>query len=63
MGFTITSAQDVTIDGIGLLEGGEPHIVSAEELRLFQVLHGISLGKAKFPSSITVEYHLEEEVK
>lgn len=55
MHFVITSEQDVCIDGIGMLKSGEPKEVSADELKLFQVMNGVSLPKARFPSSVSVE--------
>jgi hypothetical protein len=61
MHFVITSEQDVSIDGIGILKGGEPKNVSADELRLFNIMNKVTLAQANFPPFITVEYDMNEE--
>jgi hypothetical protein len=61
MHFVITSDQDVSIDGIGTLTGGEPKKVSAQELAMFEVMNRVKLANANFPNFVTVEYDLDEK--
>lgn len=59
MHFELTSDRDVTVDGIGLLKAGETKIVTDEERRLFQALHGKTVARANFPDFVSVVYNTE----
>jgi hypothetical protein len=61
MHFVMTSGQDVSIDGIGLLKGGEPRVISADELRMFEVMNKVALAKAKFPVFVSVVFDMTKE--
>lgn len=54
MHFEIVSDKDVLVDAIGLLVANEPKVVTDDELRLFQVFHGVSIAKANFPANVIV---------
>lgn len=50
--FELVSAQEVTINGVGLLKAEEPKEVDQEMFDHFRAEHGYSLTKANFPSSV-----------
>lgn len=61
--FEITSEKPVTIDAVGLVSPDLPPVVLSEQsLRLFEVYHGVSLSKAKFPDHVKVTTVLVDEV-
>lgn len=47
--FELVSAQEVTINGVGLLKAGEAKQVDQDILDHFQAEHGYPLTKANFP--------------
>lgn len=59
--FELVSAQEVTINGVGLLRAGEP--VQVDELRLahFHAEHGYPLSEAKFPPYVKLTAVLTED--
>lgn len=50
--FELVSAQEVTINGVGLLRAGEPKQVDQQMLDHFESEHGYPLTEANFPSSV-----------
>lgn len=50
--FELVSAQEVTVNGVGLLRAGEP--VQLDELKLahFQAEHGYPITEARFPDYV-----------
>lgn len=63
MYFEVESDRDVTVDAIGLLEAGVPVVISTEGVALFEIVQGVSLAKANFPSFVKVTAVIEKEVK
>lgn len=60
MFFTIESDREVQISGIGVLKPGEPHQLTDEEIRLFELYQGVSLIKANFPPYIAITAEVGE---
>lgn len=61
MHFEIESDKDVLLDTIGLLEAGEPHVVTEFEHHLFEVHHGVKLTDANFADGVVVTAVMDNE--
>lgn len=52
--FEITSAREVTINGIGLLRVGEPVVIDEIQASNFEAEHGYRLSEANLPEYVRV---------
>lgn len=59
--FELVSDQEVTINGVGLLEPGKPKQVDDVMLKVFAVEHGYPLSEANFPSFVRLTAVLAED--
>jgi hypothetical protein len=51
----ITSTQECTIDGIGLLIPGQDRELNELDLVQFKAIHGYEISKAQFPNFVRLE--------
>jgi hypothetical protein len=61
MYFEIESDREVSVAGIGILMAGEPHRVSEDEMRQFEIHNHTPLIKANFAHYVKVTAVVESE--
>lgn len=59
--FELVSEQEVTINGIGLLEAGQPIPVDQAMLHHFESEHGYRLSEANFPKFVKLVAVLDND--